>query len=70
MFSWFEKKRVAPMNVVGGDTVRVTITGRDGRGETVNHTIDKVATYNTIAVGEIENELGFKDGLVGVIGNE
>lgn len=71
MVNWFNKKKVAPMHVMQGDTIVLTYTDRDNRrSESVSHTIDKSATYDTLAVGEVEDEFGFAEALIGVIGKE
>lgn len=70
MFNLFTKKKVKPMHVMPGDTIQMRYRGLDGREETVEHNIEKTASYDTLAVGEIKDELGFSEGLVGIVGNE
>jgi hypothetical protein len=70
MINWFTKKKVKPIHVCPRDTITLTYTNPQGRSERIVHEIGKTASYDTMAVGEIENELGMKDGIVGVIGNE
>lgn len=68
MINWFKREKVSPMHVVAGDTIAVHYYGADGRHETISHPIVEASTYDTLAIGKIENELGFEEGLVGVIG--
>jgi hypothetical protein len=66
-----ERKRVQAMHVTPGDTIQVSYTDQLGvRHEAIGHSITEAASYNTLAIAKIEDELGFKDGLVGIIGNE
>ena len=76
MFKLRTKKKVAPMHVVPGDTIRVHYkhhdekTGKLVREETLDHLIDKTDVYDTLAILEFEDELGFKNGYAAVVGNE
>lgn len=70
MFKFFTKKKVEPVHLSPGDTVALTYVGRDGTKHKVDYAITEHATFDTMAVGEIENELGFVSGIVGIIGNE
>lgn len=68
MIRWLTRKTVAPMHVTPGDTIQVMYWDATGREETIAHAITETDTYDTLAIGEIENELGFEKGLVGVVG--
>ena len=70
MINWFKKKKVAPIYVTPGDSICLTYNDANGRTEKVTYQVDKFATYNTMAVGELNDELGFSEGLVAVIGHE
>jgi hypothetical protein len=70
MVSWFGRRKISPIHVMPGDSIRLRYVGKNGRVESITEPLTKAATYDTMAVGEIENELGFADGLVAVIGNE
>lgn len=68
MIRWLTRKTVAPMHVMPGDTIQVTYRDAKGRKETTAHAITETGTYDTLAIAEVENELGFEKGLVGVVG--
>ena len=68
MINWRIKKKVQDMHVAPGDTIRVKYTSKEGRYEEIDHLIDTAGVYNTLAVGELKDEWGFEEGLVGVIG--
>jgi hypothetical protein len=69
MFKWLARNKVMPISVFPGDTVTATVeTGH--RTESVTTQITKPHTITDIAIGEFENELGFKDGVVGVFGRK
>lgn len=69
MVRWLARNKVRPISVVAGDTITAVYNG-GGRHEEVTTNIDKAMTVDVIAVGEIEDELGFKHGVVGVFGKE
>ncbi len=68
MVNWFARRKVAPIHVLPGDSIRLTYNSPD-RTEHVETKFEKAGSYDTMAIGEIENELGFANGLVAVIGN-
>ena len=68
---WFHKETIAPITVREGDTVTIEYYDyRTNRHESIMHNIDasNTGTYDVMALGRIDNELGFKSGLIGVIG--
>ena len=69
MIEWLMRKKTAPIHVLPGDMVELRYVDGDGRAEFINCKIVDPATYDTFAIGRIENELGFAEGLVAVVGN-
>lgn len=70
MIRWLARKKVRPVNVMPGDMVMVLYRGEDGRRETVTVNVDRIGSHDTLAIGEIEDEIGFSAGVVGVVGRE
>jgi hypothetical protein len=70
MITWFKRKKVAPMNVAPGDLIRLHYHDGKGRHEIIEHPITETSMYDTLAIGKIENELGFEEALVGAVGRE
>lgn len=70
MIDWLVKKKVRPMRVTPEDTILLRYYDGKGRSEVISHPVGVTASYDTIAIGRIENELGLEEGLVAVIGRE
>ena len=70
MIQWLKRKVVPTMHVMPGDSIQVHYDDGKGRCETIEHPIEEAGAYDTLAIGKIENELGFEEGLVGVVGRE
>lgn len=69
MINWLARSKVAPIHMAPGDSIEVTYT--DGlRKEVITSSPTKAIIVDTLAVGEFTDELGFKEGVVGVFGKE
>jgi hypothetical protein len=67
MVKWLARKTVEPIHLQAGDTLAVIYSGTP-RSEQLEHTMEGCVSVDTLAIGEIQDELGFKNGLVGVFG--
>ena len=69
MFNWLTRKKISPIHVAPGDTVKVTYTDKNGKSLELEETpIESSITINDIAIGEFEDEFEMKNGLVAVMG--
>ena len=69
MVRWLARNKVRPMYVVAGDSVCASVFDPiNNRREEVTTQITEARVIDEIAIGEIENELGFKHAIVGVFG--
>ena len=68
MVKWLAKNKCAETRVEVGDTV-VVRHRRDGvLLNKIEVDVTEALTYNTIAIGVVEDELGFERALVGALG--
>ena len=69
MIRWIARKFLdRPINVFPGDTVSAVYHGSDGRYEELTTNVDSPLVVTELAIGEVENDLEFKKGLLVVFG--